>query len=77
MFFLGIFFLINTVDRSISTAKSGRITKAENSGTVGVGLGEAEVEAEKLGTVMVCTALQSLTLPTISNRRILLLRYYH
>jgi hypothetical protein len=26
---------------------------------------------------MVCTALQSLTLPTISNRRILLLRYYH
>jgi hypothetical protein len=39
MFFLGILFLINTVDSSITIAKSGRIIKVGNSGTVAVGLG--------------------------------------
>jgi hypothetical protein len=38
---LGILFRINTIDSSIITAKSGRIIKAGNSGTVGVGVGNA------------------------------------
>ena len=40
MFFLGILFLINTVDSSIATANSGRIIQVGNSGTVGAGVGE-------------------------------------
>jgi hypothetical protein len=34
---LGILFLINAVDSSVTTAKSGRIIQACNSGTTGVG----------------------------------------
>ena len=32
--------MINTIDSSITTAKSGRIIVAGNSGTVGVGVGD-------------------------------------
>jgi hypothetical protein len=46
MFFLGILFLINTVDSSIATAKSGRIIQVGNSGTVGVGVGAGVGEGE-------------------------------
>jgi len=38
-YFLAILFLINTIDSSIITAKSGRIIQIENSETVGVGEG--------------------------------------
>ena len=37
-----VFFLVNTIDISITTAKSGRIIQVENSGMVGVGVGEAK-----------------------------------
>jgi hypothetical protein len=39
---LGVLFLMNTIEMSVTTAKSGRITKVGSSGTVGVseGLGD-------------------------------------
>lgn len=57
---MDILFLINTVDSSVATAKSGKIIKVGNSGTVGVGLGEAV--AELAGMVIVCVLLQLLFL---------------
>ena len=45
---MGSFFLINTIDRSVATAKSGRI-KVGNSGTVGVGVGFGEEEGVAVG----------------------------
>jgi len=43
-YLLGILFLINTIDNSITTAKSGRIIHVGSSGTVGVGEGVVFVE---------------------------------
>ena len=45
---MGILFLINTIDSSITIAKSGRIINVGNSGTVGVEVGEAEVGTEEV-----------------------------
>jgi hypothetical protein len=41
LFFLGILFLINIVDNSVATAKSGRIIQVGNSGIVGDGEADA------------------------------------
>jgi len=45
----------------------GKITKMGNSGTVGVGLGEAEVELS--GMVTVCVLLQALSLTKFTTIR--------
>jgi hypothetical protein len=39
---LGILFLINTIESSITIANKGKIIKAGNSETVGVGEGEGD-----------------------------------
>jgi hypothetical protein len=41
-------FLINTIDRRVATAKSGRIVKVGNSGIVGVGEG-VDVDMYEIG----------------------------
>jgi len=65
---LVVLFLINAIDSSIITAKSGRITQVENSETGGVGEGDrvevGEAELELAGIVIVCVLLQSLELDT-------------
>ena len=52
MFFLGILFLINTVDSSIATANSGRIIQVGNSGMVGVGDGDDDNAEEPIGVAV-------------------------
>jgi hypothetical protein len=60
-YFLGILLLINTIEKRIITAKSGRIIQVGNSGMEGVavGIGEREIN----GRVIVLGLLQPLDSP--------------